>query len=99
MLEAGRWRRGSPSAPLVPGDACASPKAFHSLRTDQNLLDTGCRVDFAATHSKQSIGVPSTRHCNRGGNRPLSARDSHCFPHQGARLRWQKMKPAAGAPD
>jgi len=35
------------------------------------LLDTACRVDFALTHSKQTIGVPLTRHKNQGVSAPL----------------------------
>jgi hypothetical protein len=50
------------------------------LRKMAFLLDTACRVDFALTHSKQTIGVPPTRHSKRGfpctNSRDLESRRS-----------------------
>jgi hypothetical protein len=44
-----------------------SPTNHHSLLTIHGLLpDTACRVEFAASHSKQTIALPSTRHWNEG---------------------------------
>ena len=69
---------------------CATTEALKystSCRQIAFLLDTGCRVNSRLTHSKQTIGVPLTRHRYEG-------RSAHLFAGFPAR----KVKMIVGGP-
>jgi hypothetical protein len=51
-------------ASSVPFASCASSTSSHFSAL---LPETGCRIEFAVSHSKQSTAIQATRNWNKGG--------------------------------